>query len=173
MKYHHHITLKAEATVKSMKRLVSLGRCVDWDSLFVAPYCSIATQPATRWFFPSLLGHPVQYHLPAHRSSSAREWQKASEKSDKTRESSQKQAEWAYNEHAMEELQIGNQVVVQHPRSTLWEIYGTITTVGLYRRYFVKTHSGCVLIRDRRFIRKRSPYIAAPKGVTVQTPALP
>ena len=49
-------------------------------------------------------------------------------------------------------FQVGNHVAVQNPTSKLWDIYGTITAVGLYRRYFIKTQSGTFLVRNQRFI---------------------
>ena len=36
----------------------------------------------------------------------------------------------------------------------LWDIYRVITAVGPHRKYFVKTHNGNVLVRNRRFLHK-------------------
>ena len=169
---------KAEATVKSMKKLISSawnGRCVDWERLCRSllqyrntPCRKDGLSPAQKLF-----GHPVQDHLPAHRRSFAQEWQKASQESEQIYQSSQKQRESTYNKHAhaMEELRIGSRVALQHPRSKLWDVYGTITDVRPHRRYFIKTDTGRVLVRNRRFIRKRCPpSIAAPNRETAQTP---
>ena len=169
---------KAEAAVKSMKRLISsawTGRYVDWEKLCRSllqyrntPSRKDGLSPAQKLF-----GRPVQDHLPAHRRSFAQEWQRASQESDEMRESVQKETERVYNEHAhpLQDLHIGNHVAIQHPRSKLWDIYGTIVAIGPYRRYLVKTHGGRVLARNRKFIRKRyPPSVAAPNRETVQDP---
>ena len=169
---------KAEATVKSMKKLISsawTGRCIDWEKLCHSLLLYRNTPCRKDGFSPArkLFGHPVQNHLPAHRCSFAQEWKKASEQSEEICESSHKQAERAYHEHAhaTEELRIGSQVAIQHPRSKLWDIYGSITAVGPYRRYFIKTQSRQVLVHNRRFIRKRRPpSIAGPQREPIQTP---
>ncbi len=78
--------------------------------------------------------------------------------------------ELAYNQHAhdLSELHVGNHVAIQNPISKLSDIYGVITAVGPYRRYFVKTQNGRVMIRNRRFLRKRMPTsIFGPGPATV------
>ena len=78
------------------------------------------------------------------------------------------QATYDQHAHPLSDLQVGNHVAVQNPTSKMWDIYGTITAVGPYRRYFIKTQSGRILVRNWRFIRKRSPLsIAGP------SPSLP
>ena len=69
------------------------------------------------------------------------------------------------NAHDPSALQVGNHVAIQNPDTKMWDIYGVITAIGPFRRYYVKTQSGRVLVRNRRFLRKRSPLsIAAPTG---------
>ena len=170
---------KAEAMVKSMKKLISsawTGCYVDWEKLCCSllQYCNTPSRKDGLSPAQKLFGHPVQDHLPAYRCSFAQEWQRVSQQSDEIRESSQKETERIYNEHAnlLKDLHIGSQVAIQHPRSKLWDIYGTIVAVGPYRSYLIKTQSGHVLARNRRFIRKRCPppSIAAPNREPVQAP---
>ena len=70
----------------------------------------------------------------------------------------------AYNQHArpLPDLTVGTMVAVQDPGTKYWDIYGVITDIGHHRRYFVKTQSGRVLVRNRRFLRKRTPLSTIP-----------
>ena len=165
---------KVEATVKSMKQLISAatytGRSVNWDKLCRSllqyrntPCRRDGLSPAQKLF-----GRPIQDHLPAHRRSFAPEWQKSSLEADATAQEVQCNTQDFYNQHSqnLSDLNIGSHVAVQHPVTKLWEIYGIVTAIGSHRRYFVKTQSGRVLVRNRRFLRKRIPIsIAAPASV--------
>lgn len=161
---------KAEATVKSMKKLISAawtGHSVNWDQLSRAllqyrntPCRKDGLSPAQKLF-----GHPVQDTLPAHRRSFAPEWQRSSQEADSAATHTLEMSQAAYDQHAhsLSDLQVGNHVAVQNTTSKMWDIYGTITAIGPHRRYFIKTQSGRILVRNRRFIRKRSPLsIAGP-----------
>ena len=56
-------------------------------------------------------------------------------------------------------------MAIQDPDSKLWDVYGVVTAIGPYRRYFVKTQSGRVFVRNRQFLRKRiAVSIATPEG---------
>ena len=163
---------KAEATVKSMKRLISAawnGKSVDWNKLSRSllqyrntPCRKDGLSPAQKLF-----GHPVQNTLPAHRRSFAMEWQKSSQEAEEAAQETQDKLQQSYNRnaHDLSALQVGNHVAIQNPNTKMWDIYGVITAIGPFRRYYVKTQSGRVLVRNRRFLRKRSPLsIAAPTG---------
>jgi len=52
---------------------------------------------------------------------------------------------------------VGSSVAILHPQTKLWETYGTVIAVSSHRKYYVKTQSGRVFVRNRRFIRKRTP----------------
>ena len=170
---------KAEATVKSMKKLITAawtGRSINWDILSRSllqyrntPCRKDGLSPAQKLF-----GHPVQDTLPAHRRSFAPEWQRSIEAAEITSTQERERAQASYNQHAysLPDLEIGNRVALQNNTSKMWDIYGTITATGPYRRYFIKTHSGRVLVRNRRFIRKRSPIsLEGPPSGSLQTPA--
>ena len=60
------------------------------------------------------------------------------------------QAEHHYNQHArpLPEIGIGSKVAIQNTVTQLWDSYGIVTAIGSHRRYFVKTASGRVLVRN-------------------------
>ena len=112
-----------------------------------------------------LYGTPIQDSLPAHRRSFAPEWQRPID-TERAEEVLQK-AESFYDQHAhsLTELAPGAQVAIQNPTSKVWDVYGIVTAVGPHRRYFVRTQSGRVLVRNRRFLRKRTALsVYAPTG---------
>ena len=173
---------KAESAVKSMKKLISAswtGHSVNWNKLSRAllqyrntPCRKDGLSPAQK-----LYGHPIQDTLPAHRRSFAPEWQKSSIEADKKAQKTHENSTRIYNQqaHTLPELEVGNHVAIQNPTTKLWDTYGTVTNIGPYRKYFVKTQSGTVFIRNRRFIRKRRPIsITSPTPVpTEDTPNPP
>ena len=118
-----------------------------------------------------LYGRPVQDSLPAHRRSFAPEWQRPID-TERAAEIFQK-AESFYDQHAhsLPDLSPGAHVAIQNPTSRVWDVYGIVTAVNPRRRYFVRTQSGRVLVRNRRFLRKRTPLsICAPTGATQVLP---
>ena len=165
---------KAEATVKSMKKIISAawtGRSVQLSRALLqyrhTPCRKDGLSPAQKLF-----GHPVQDTLPAHRRSFPPERQRSSQEADSAATHTSETSQATYNQHAhhLSDLQAGNHVAVQNPTSKMWDIYGTITAIGLHRRYFVKTQSGRILVRNRRFIRKRSPLVGPPPSLPPSPP---
>ncbi len=155
---------KAESAVKSMKKLISAawtGRSINWGILSRALLQYRSTPCRKDGLSPAqkLFGHPVQDSLPAHLRSFAPEWQKSVLEAEIAAAQTQEKAQASYNQHAhsLSDLHVGNHVAMQNTNSKMWDIYGTITAIGPYRRYFVKTQAGRVLVRNRRFLRKRSP----------------
>ena len=147
---------KAEATVKSMKTLISAAwtSCsVNWDQLSCALFQYRNTPCRKDGLSPTqkIFGHPVQDTLPAYRRSFAPKWQRSSQEADSATTHTSKTSQATYDQHAhpLSDLQVGNHVAVQNPTSKLWDIYGTITAVGPYRHYFIKTQSGRILVRNR------------------------
>ena len=68
--------------------------------------------------------------------------------------SNREKAENFYNTHTpnLPEITLGSNVAVQNPNTKIWDIYGVITDIGPHHRYYIKTQSGCVLVRNRRFL---------------------
>ena len=105
-----------------------------------------------------LYGRPVQDILPAHHRSFSREWhQKAA--SVEQQEEQLFKTEHYYNQHAhaLPEIQVGSNVAIHNSKTKLWATYGVVTYVGPHRRYYVKTKSGRVLMRNRCFLRRHIP----------------
>jgi hypothetical protein len=69
-------------------------------------------------------------------------------------------------------LQVGNAVLIQNPISKCWSTPGVITEVGPNRDYLVKTATGRVFQRNRRFLRRRVPVMPA-AAVPPTVPATP
>ena len=138
---------------KSMKKIISAawtGSSVNWGTLSRAllQYRNTPCRKDGRSPAQKLFGHPVQDSLPAHRRSFAQEWQKSIQEAEATAAQTQQAAEASYNQHTrcLPDLQVGNHVAVQNAASKMWDIYGTVTAIGPYMRYFVKTQNGSVLV---------------------------
>ena len=69
--------------------------------------------------------------------------------------------EQSYNQQ-LPDITVGTKVAIQDQCTKRWDIYGTVTNIGPNRRYFIKTLSGRVLVRNRRFLRKRLPISLVP-----------
>ena len=173
---------KIEATVKSMKKLLAAS----WDhrQLNEEKLCGALLQyrntpsrkdglsPAQKLF-----GHPIQDTLPAHRRSFAPEWQKSTEEAEQQARETREEAKVSYDAHthSLPDIHIGSKVALQNQHTKLWDIYGTVVTIGPHRRYHVKTNGGRILVRNRRFLRRRVPTslqfcIPAPQATYTPSP---
>ena len=125
--YYPQSNGKAEATVKSMKRLIRsawTGRHLNDETLCQAllPYRNTLSRRDGLSPAQKLYGHPVQDTLPAHRRSFASEWQQCAEQTDSLAEASQKRVTRYYNRmaHSLPDLIVG-------PYDILEPSYGTHT----------------------------------------------
>ena len=149
---------KIEATVKSMKKIIRSswnGWFLDDDKFCCAllqyhntPSRKDGISPAQK-----LYGHPVQDILPAHRRSFLQEWQQKSQEVEEQAKQTLRSSETFYNTHAhpLPDIHIGSNVTIQNSKSKLWDIYGIVTDISPHRKYYVKTSSGRVLVRNRHF----------------------
>ena len=115
---------------------------------------SIATLHLARMDYPrhkSSLASPSRTHFPGNGSRVIDTEKIASE--------SQQRVELYYNLHActLPEIHIGSNVAIQNRDTKRWDIYGKVTHIDLHHQYYIKTSSGRVLVRNRRFIRRRAP----------------
>ena len=155
---------KIEATVKSMKKIIRSswnGRFLD-DDKFCRALLQYRNTPSRKdGISPAqkLYGHPVQDILPAHRRSFLQEWQQKSQDVEEQAKQTLQSSETFYNTHAhpLPDIHIGSNVAIQNSKSKLWDIYGIVTDISPHRKYYVKTSSGRVLVRNRRFLRRRIP----------------
>ena len=155
---------KVEATVKSMKKLIYAswtGRSLDHDKLCRALLQYRNTPSRKDGLSPShkLFGHPVQDTLPAHHRSFLPEWQRPIATAEQQRQDTLQSSAAFYNSHAhtLSDINVGSHVAIQNPQTKIWDIYGTVTEISPQRRYYIKTKGGRVLVRNRRFLRRRVP----------------
>ena len=154
---------KIEATVKPMKKLIESswsGRRLDEGKLAQALLQYRNTPSRRDGLSPAqkLFGHPMQDALPAHHRAFAPEWQRSAAEVDQQTTSHMEQVTQYYNQHA----HTLPHVAIQNDTTKRWDIYGVITEIGPHRRYYVKTTSGRVLTRNRRFLRRRVPWSPPP-----------
>ena len=102
-----------------------------------------------------VFGHPIRSCVPAHRRSFAAEWQEQAEECDYRASLNLQRAKQTYDSsaHPLKPLKIGVDVCLQDPISRRWDNLGTIVSVGYHRDYLIKTPSGKVFWRNRRFLR--------------------
>ena len=114
------------------------------------------------WTFPSpeALWPPYPRHPSCPFS---QEWQQKMEEVERQTNATQESITTYYNTHAYPtEIEIGSNVAIQNPRTKFWDIYGSIIDISPNRRYYIKTSSGRVLVRNRRFLRRRFPLSIPP-----------
>ena len=159
---------KAEATVKSMKKLIRAAWKRDSldDRKLARALLQYRNTPSQR-DHPStaqkLFGHPIQDTLPAHRRAFAPQWQTSAEEAEEQAIRNAEQVEHNYNQRAQElpEIRVGSNMAIQNTVTKLWDIYGIVTAIAPHRRYFVKTASAHVLVRNHHYLQWRVP-IASP-----------
>ena len=116
-------------------------------------------------------GHPMQDLLPAHSRSFAPEWQHSDEDTAEKATDMTQAAKRYYDRtaHTLPIIQQGSQVVLQNPVTKLWDTYGIVVSVEPHHKYHVRTNSGKVLVRNRRFVCRRravsNPLQAMPSPV--------
>ena len=101
-----------------------------------------------------LFGYPIQDLLPAHLVT---EWQKSIQEAEQQATETLEQST-----SSLPNIRIGSPVALQSQQTKLWDVYGTVVAIGPHRRYYVKTHSGRVLVCNRRFLRHRIPALLQP-----------
>ena len=148
----------------------------------------------TQWSWPGPSSIETRHHgrtdCHLHRSSSgipfrtlsqpttvhfAPEWQRSATEADERAMSTQEQVENYYNLHTrrLPDIVVGSNVAVQNHRSKNWDIYGVVTEVGSNRRYHIRTGSGRILVRNRRFIRRRVPVLPPGQGDSTRNTSPP
>ena len=147
-----------------MKKLIQAawtGRSINEDKLTRAllQYRNTRARREGLSHAQKLFGHPIQDTLPAHCRAFAEQWQRQITQAERQKAKTDEAVEKSYNQHAkpLPGLNVGNRVTVQNQDTKHWDVYCTITDIRPHRRYFIKTHSGRVLVRNRRFLRRRVP----------------
>ena len=106
-----------------------------------------------------LYRHPVQDIIPAHHRYFAKKWQPEAEAAEQQASNTFMASKIHYNQHAhtLPDIQVGSDVAIHNTRTKLCDIYSIVTYITSHRHYYVKTPSGRVLIRNRRFLCCRIP----------------
>ena len=97
--------------------------------------------------------------LPAHWRSFVPKWQRSIEEAELQAAVTKETTERYYNATAqsLPQIHVGSNVAIQNPKTKLWDTYGRVTMIGPHRQYHVITSKGQVLVRNRRFLRHRTP----------------
>ncbi|KAF0314284.1 uncharacterized protein FJT64_015262 [Amphibalanus amphitrite] len=158
----------AEACVKTAKKLVlasSSSGQLDQDQLDRS-LLELRNTPRADGRSPAqvLFGHPLRSGVPTHHRAFAPEWQRAAAVCEEKAAELQEQAVRCYNKSTrrLPALKLGSRVDIQDPTTGRWNRIGVIVGVGQRRTYLVKTASGRVLWRNRRYLRPYRPLLTEP-----------
>ena len=167
---------RAEAEVKTMKKLIagsSSSGTFDPDK-FAKALLLFRNAPRLGGASPAQLvfNRPVRDSLPAHHRAFAAEWQSAADVlEERAKKAKHLQVEhFNRKAHDLNELEIGNHVLIQNPLTKQWDTTGIIVELGPNRDYLIKTEAGRVYRRNRRFLRRR---IVVMPGSSEVPPAVP
>ena len=165
----------AEAAVKAMKSLVAkttVNGDLDCDS-FRQGLLEWRNTPRKDGKSPAeiLFGHPQRTLVPAHHSMFQTGWQQVREELDNQARDTVEKNRQRYDIHAkqLQKLNIGAEVRIQHPTSKRWDATGTVIAVGRNRDYRIKSPSGVIYWRNRRFLRQIPAQPEPPDPKTCET----
>ena len=160
----------AEAAVKAVKRLVQkvcTRGDIDTDE-FAQGLLELRNSPRADGRSPAqvLYGRPLRSAVPAHHRAFADVWQRAAEECDEKAAVVKSQTAEYYGRSArpLRPLRISQQVLLQDPKTGLWDRTGTIVGVGNRRDYFVRLPSGRTYWRNRRYLRPLRPLVTVSPG---------
>ncbi len=164
MPYHHEANGYAEAAVKSMKNLVKKicpGKTVRNERFFKA-LLEYRNTPRKDGLSPAqrLFGRPTRTKLPAHPVIYKKDIRDKIREADrltvKLRERAKDQQD--SRTRKLEQLKPGTVVRVQHHLTRRWDLIGTVMEVmPRGRSYLVRSETGRLYLRNRKFIRLYFP----------------
>ena len=157
--YHHIANGHAEAAVKSMKSLIKKTKR---DQHFIENLAKAVLEyrntPRKDGLSPAqrLFGRPMRTRLPSHplifKADIQRKLQDADKKASGLREKAK--ARYDHGTKEMDKLEVGDIVRVQHASTSKWDLIGQIIERhDRDRSYRVKTESGKIYWRNRRFLK--------------------
>ena len=157
--YHHQSNGYAEAAVKSMKSIViKLKRNQSFGENLLKAVLEYRNVPRKDGLSPAqrLFGRPMRTRMPSHPMIFKPIIQKKIRKADRKADLLRQQAKDRYDSSSKElkKLRIGDVVRVQHAVTKKWDLIGQV--VGVHdrgRSYYVKTETGRLLRRNRRFLK--------------------
>ncbi|QQP37033.1 Transposon Tf2-6 polyprotein, partial [Caligus rogercresseyi] len=168
--YHHIANGYAEAAVKSMKSLVKKVSPDVRSSKFFKALLTYRNTPRSDGLSPveRLYGRPARTSLPAHPVVYNRTDRDRVIKADRKAVSLRAKAKAAYDVGSKElsELKVGDIVRVQHGLNKKWNLIAEILEIRPRgRSYLVKTESGRLYWRNRRYLKLYAPPIGVAKDI--------
>ena len=159
----------AEAAVKAVKYLImKVAPTGTLNEDFDRGLLELRNTPRQDGRSPAqvLYGRPLRSLIPAHSASFASKWQAKTEVCERRAAARSKDVRLRYDSHAkpLPPLRLGDQVRIQDPTTKRWDKVATVMGVGKSRDYLVRTMSGRVLWRNRRFLLKIPAPTDIPKG---------
>ena len=143
-----------------------MHRWIVWQNQDGQGADTLPQRPSPRITIPAQLvsNRPVRDGLPAYRRSYAPEWQRDFREIEERSIKAQKKITIHYNrdDNDLPQLAIGEHVLLQDPKTTIWFTPRIIVETGNHRDYLVKTPTGRLFRRNRRLIRKRVPVMPCP-----------
>ena len=101
--------------------------------------------------------------VPTHHRAFAAEWQRAADVCDeKAAEIEKAVRHHDSSARPLSQLKIGSRVDLQDPTTGRWNRIGVIVGIGQRRTFLVRTASGRVLWRNRRYLRPYRPLLTEP-----------
>ena len=161
--HHHQGNGIAEASVKLMKALIA--KTTTNGKLDTAAFRDAVVEfrntPRANGLgaAQAVYGRPMRSKVVTHAGVFDVQWRQSRSRADEKAERLTAKAKERYNEHAkvLPRLPIGAVVRVQHPRTLLWDTIGEVIEQKTGRSYIIRTESGRVFWRNRRFIRLFHP----------------
>ena len=155
----------AEAAVKAVKKLIrtASSRGQLDDEQLCEGLLELRNTPRADGRSPAqiLFGHPIRSGVPTHHRAFAPEWQRAAAECEAKAAATREQVTRYHDASArrLSQLQIGDRVDIQDTATGRWDRTGIVVGIGQRRTYLVKTASGRVYWRNRRFLRPYRPLI--------------
>lgn len=148
----------AEAAVKSVKQLVMKtapsGTLIEEFDRGLVEFRNTPRQDG-RSLAQVLFGRPLRSCAPDHGTSFAKEWQERIEKCDRRATARAEAVRERYDSQAcpFQPFHLSAHVRVQDPVTKRWKKVAVVIGVGKSRDYLVRTPSGRILWRNRRYLR--------------------
>ena len=157
--HHHESNGAAEAAVKAMKALLAKTTTkgnIHMDE-FRRGVLEFRNTPRAHGFSPAqlLYGRTLRSTLPTHPSALQPQWQDLRKALDaaSTELTAKAKRQHDLHAHPLSTLAPGTVVRVQHPRTKRWDTIAEVVERKGSRSYTIRTESGRVLWRNRRFLR--------------------